>query len=267
MTNRKVIYQVDSFTDTPFKGNPAGVMIVDKDCDSAWMQNIAMEMNLSETAFVIPAESGFEIRFFTPTNEVPLCGHATLASAHVIYELGMVKPTDTINFKAQVGDLFIKKEMDWIAMNFPRYSLTPVETPGGFKDSVGFNPSETYSSSYNWVVAIADSEEDIINANPNFEILKATGLGHLMITAKSSSPDADFVVRCFAPSLGINEDPVTGSAHCALTPLWSEKLGKLEMNSLQLSKRTGKLRVRMIDDRVEIMGMAITIFKAEIQYK
>ncbi len=264
MTNRKTIYQVDAFTDTPFKGNPAGVMIVDKGCDSAWMQNIAMEMNLSETAFVIPAEGGFEIRFFTPTNEVPLCGHATLASAHIIYELGLVKPTDTINFKAQVGDLFIKKEADWIAMNFPRYSLTQLNIPEGFKESVGFNPMETYSSSYNWIIAIADSEADIIHANPNFENLKATGLGHLMITAKSTSPDADFV-RCFAPSLGINEDPVTGSAHCALTPLWSEKLGKLEMDSLQLSKRTGKLRVKMIDDRVEIQGNAITVFKAELQ--
>jgi PhzF family phenazine biosynthesis protein len=214
---------------------------------------------------VIPAESGFDIRFFTPTNEVPLCGHATLASAHVIYELGLVKPTDTINFKAQVGDLFIRKDQDWIAMNFPRYTLTRIDTPGGFKDSVGFNPIETYSSSFNWILAVADSEADIISANPNFEGLKATGLGHLMITAKSSSPYADFVVRCFAPSLGIYEDPVTGSAHCALTPLWSDKLGKSEMDSLQLSKRTGKLRVRMIGDRVEIMGRAITIFRAELQ--
>ncbi len=265
MTNNKTIYQVDAFTDTPFKGNPAGVMILDKGHDSVWMQNIAMEMNLSETAFVIPAKSGFEIRFFTPTNEVALCGHATLASAHVIFELGIVKPTDIINFKAQVGDLFVKKEADWIAMNFPRYALTQIDIPQGFKDSVGFNPIEAWSSSYNWIIAIADSVADILDANPNFESLKATGLGHLMITAKSSPPDADFVVRCFAPGLGINEDPVTGSAHCALTPLWSEKLGKLEMDSLQLSKRTGKLRVKMIDDRVEIKGMAVTIFKAELQ--
>lgn len=265
MINRKTIYQVDSFTDIPFKGNPAGVMIVDKGCDSIWMQNIAMEMNLSETAFVIPTESCFEIRYFTPTKEVPLCGHATLASAHVIYELGLVKLTDIINFKAQGGDLYIKKDLDWLAMNFPKYPLIKIDTPDGFKDSIGFNPIETYTSSYDWIIAIADSETEVLRANPNFESLKANGLGHLMITAKSSSPDADFVVRCFAPTSGINEDPVTGSAHCALTPLWSEKLDKLEMNSFQISKRTGKLRVKMIDDRVEIKGMAITIFKAELQ--
>jgi PhzF family phenazine biosynthesis protein len=265
MTNRKTIYQVDSFTDVPFKGNPAGVMIVDKGCDSAWMQNIAMEMNLSETAFVIPAVGSFEIRFFTPTNEVALCGHATLASAHILYELGLVKLTDTINFKAQGGDLFVKKDLGWIAMNFPRYSLAKIITPQGFKDALGFNSLETYSSSYNWIIAIAGSEEEIARANPDFENLKASGLGHLMITARSSSPDADFVVRCFAPALGINEDPVTGSAHCALTPLWSEKLGKSELISFQISKRTGKLRVRLIDDRVEMKGMALTIFKAELQ--
>lgn len=265
MTNRKTIYQVDSFTDVPFKGNPAGVMIVDKDCDSARMQDIAMEMNLSETAFVIPAEGSFEIRFFTPTNEVPLCGHATLASAHIMYELGLVKPTDIITFKAQAGDLIIRKDQDWIAMNFPKYPIAQIKTPEGFKDAVGFNPVETYSTSYNWIIAIAGSEADISRANPNFENLKATGLGHLMITAKCSSPDADFVVRCFAPALGINEDPVTGSAHCALTPLWSEKLGKSEMDSLQISKRTGKLKVKIIDDRVEIKGMALTIFEAELQ--
>lgn len=266
MTNRRTIYQVDSFTDVPFKGNPAGVMIVDKGCDSAWMQNIAMEMNLSETAFVIPAEGCFEIRFFTPTNEVALCGHATLASAHILYEIGLVKLADTINFKAKGGDLFVKKDHEWIAMNFPIYSLAKINTPAGFEDSLGFNPIETYSSSYNWILAIADSEEDIVRANPDFENLKATGLGHLMITAKSSSPDADFIVRCFAPALGINEDPVTGSAHCALTPLWSDKLGKSELNSFQISKRTGKLRVKLIDDRVEMKGMAITIFIAELQF-
>ncbi len=266
MTNRKLIYQVDSFTDTPFKGNPAGVMIVDKGFETNRMQNIAMEMNLSETAFVIPSENFFEIRFFTPSKEVPLCGHATLASAHIIYELGLIKESDNIHFKAKGGNLFVKKELNWLVMNFPEYPLRQIETPVGFKDNLGFNPIETYSSIDDWIIAIADSEKDILQANPNFEDLITNGSGHLMITAKSSIPDIDFVVRCFAPLSGINEDPVTGSAHCALTPLWSARLDKLEMNSLQVSKRTGILKVRLIDGRVEIKGMAITIFRAELQF-
>ncbi|MBN2281037.1 MAG: PhzF family phenazine biosynthesis protein [Candidatus Marinimicrobia bacterium] len=265
MKRNKTIYQVDSFTDTPFKGNPAGVMIVDKDCDSAWMQNIAMEMNLSETAFVLPNEQYFEIRYFTPIKEVPLCGHATLASAHIIFELGLVNLSDTIYFKAKGGHLSVKKDVDWLVMNFPQYPLLLMDTPKGFQDIVGFSPIETFKSSDDWIIAIADSETAILEANPNFENLNAGGLGHLMITAQSRLPEADFVVRCFAPASGINEDPVTGSAHCALTPLWSEKLGKFEMDSIQLSKRTGKLRVKIIHDRVEIKGKAITIFKAELQ--
>jgi len=265
MTDNKTIYQVDSFTEVPFKGNPAGVMIVDKDFDGIRMQDIAMEMNLSETAFVIPEENCFEIRYFTPTKEVPLCGHATLASAHVIYELGLVKESDPLIFKAKAGNLSVKKELNWLAMNFPKYPLKRIDPPMGFKNSVGFYPLETYSSSDDWIIAVADSEKDILKAIPKFEDLKSSGLGHLMITSRSSTPDVDFVVRCFAPLSGIDEDPVTGSAHCALTPLWSQKLGKLEMVSFQVSKRTGKLKVRLIDDRVEIKGMAITIFKAELQ--
>ena len=265
MIDKKIIYQVDAFTDEPFKGNPAGVMIVDKHIDSERMQRIASEMNLSETAFIMPKGDIFEIRYFTPSVEVPLCGHATLTSGHIIYELGLVKSHDTINFKAKGGDLAVTKESDWIVMNFPAYSLTKIDIIQDFKEIIGFEPVEIYSSSYDWKIAIAQTEDDIIKAEPNFEIMKAKGLGALMITAKSNTENFDFVVRCFVPMLGINEDPVTGSAHCALTPLWTEKLGKKELNSLQLSKRTGKLRVKLINDRVEIKGKAITIFKAELK--
>jgi len=265
MINKKTIYQVDSFTDEPFKGNPAGVMIVDKQTESDWMQNIALEMNLSETAFIIPQKDYFEIRYFTPTKEVPLCGHATLASAHILYELGIVKAEDKILFKALGGDLTIKKEGDWIVMNFPAYPITKIENPHDFKETIGFEPIETYSSLYDWVIVIAQTEEDILKAKPDIDKMKTNGLGHLMITAKSNSKNTDFVLRCFAPLSGINEDPVTGSAHCALTPLWSEKSGKKEMNSFQLSKRTGQLKVKLIQDRVEIKGKAITIFQAELK--
>jgi len=265
MIDKKVIYQVDAFTDEPFKGNPAGVMIVDEQTDSDQMQNIAMEMNLSETAFIIPKENIFEIRYFTPLAEVPLCGHATLASGHIIYELGLVDHHDTINFKAKGGDLVITRDSGWIVMNFPAYPLIKIDIPQDFKEMIGFEPIEMYSSSYDWKIAITQTEDDILKAAPKFETMKDKGLGSLMITAKSNTKNFDFVVRCFVPMVGINEDPVTGSAHCALTPLWAEKLGKIELNSLQLSKRTGKLKVKLINDRVEIKGKAITIFKAELK--
>jgi PhzF family phenazine biosynthesis protein len=265
MTDKKIIYQVDAFTDEPFKGNPAGVMIIDKHTDSDRMQKIAAEMNLSETAFIIQEGDIFKIRYFTPSVEVPLCGHATLASGHIIYELGLVSPYDTINFKAKGGDLAITWESEWIVMNFPAYPLTKIDIPRDFKKIIGFEPVEMYASSYDWKIAIAQTGDDIVKAAPNFDKMKAKELGLLMITAKSDTKNSDFVVRCFVPNFGINEDPVTGSAHCALTPLWTEKLGKNELNSFQLSKRTGKLKVKLINDRVEIKGQAVTIFSAELR--
>ena len=262
----KIIYQADAFSDKPFMGNPAGVMFCDTLMDSELMQNIAMEMNLSETAFIISDGAGFQIRYFTPVEEVPLCGHATLASAHIIYETGLKKLDETIFLKAKVGELTVHWNAGWLTMNFPAYPLEKIDTPSTFKETVGFEPVETYSSSYGWIVAVAGSEKDIQQANPDFGKIIANGLGHLMITAKSNSDDADFVVRCFAPILGVNEDPVTGSAHCALTPLWNKKLNKLEMNSFQLSKRTGRLRVKIVkNDRVEISGKAVTVFEAKLK--
>lgn len=265
MIDKQTIFQVDSFTSEPFKGNPAGVMVVDNDTPTEWMQAIAAEMNLSETAFIIPQNEYFAIRFFTPTNEVPLCGHATLASAHILYEKQWVKPNDTIWFKAQGGDLMISKVEDYVAMNFPAYPFTKIQPFEDFKTIVGFEPIEMYTSIYGWVIALAQIEQEIALAAPNFELMKTSNLGHVMITAQSDREAFDFVVRCFAPSMGINEDPVTGSAHCALTPLWAAKLNKNEMNSLQLSKRTGNLTVKLINDRVEIKGKAITIFEAKLK--
>lgn len=265
MITNKTIYQVDAFTDEPFKGNPAGVMIIDETVQTEWMQNMAMEMNLSETAFVLPTKDDFIIHYFTPVKEVPLCGHATLAAAHIIYELGLKNSNESISFRAKGADLRITKEADGIVMNFPSYPLTKIETALDFKETIGFEPIETYASIYDWIITVAQTEAEIANATPNFEKMKTNGLGHLMITAISDLNHADFVLRCFAPSAGINEDPVTGSAHCALTPLWSEKLGKNTMNSFQLSKRTGKLKVKMLNNRVEIKGNAITILEAEIK--
>jgi PhzF family phenazine biosynthesis protein len=265
MTDNRIIYQVDAFTDIPFKGNPAGVMIVNKETPAGWMQNMALEMNLSETAFIVPLEAGFDIRYFTPTVEVPLCGHATLASAHILFEEGMVVSGRQLTLNAKAGKLLIRKEGDWIVMNFPVYSLTQIEVPGDFKNIVGFEPVEVWSSDDDWIIAIAGKEKDVYSARPDFNALTQKGLGHLMVTALSTGGNSDFVVRCFAPRSGINEDPVTGSAHCALTPLWHKKTGKLEMNSYQVSDRTGRLKVKLLDNRVEISGQAVTVFKAELK--
>ena len=265
MVDNKTIYQVDAFTDEAFKGNPAGVMIVDDSFSDELMQHVATEMNLSETAFVTASNKGFNIRYFTPTTEMPLCGHATLASAHVMYQLGLKREDESIDFKAKGGDLTITKNGHLMVMVFPRYSLDKIATPDNFMDIVGFEPIEVYSSDYNWIVAISKDENDIEKANPNFELMKTNGLGHLMITSKSKLKNVDFVVRCFAPSLGINEDPVTGSAYCALTPLWSNKLGKKDMFSLQVSKRQGQVSVSSLGNQVEIKGKAITVFKAKLK--
>lgn len=259
------IYQVDAFTNEAFKGNPAGVMIVDENYTTEKMQNLAMEMNLSETAFLIPKADRFIIRFFTPTNEVTLCGHATLSSAHIIYELGLKKPDEIILFEAKGGNLTARKNGNMICMNFPIFPIFKQDIHPDFKDIVGFQPIEMYSSSYNWILALASTENEIIKATPDFEKIKSKGLGHLIITAAGEHSDRDFVVRCFAPAYGINEDPVTGSAHCALTPFWNLKTGKTSFNSFQVSKRSGRLRLELHADNVEIQGEAITIFAAELK--
>ncbi len=259
------IFQVDAFTEEPFTGNPAGVVVVSGDITTERMQQLAMEMNLSETAFIFPQHGNlFNIHYFTPAKEVDLCGHATLASTHILYETGRVDPGSQIEFKAKGADLTVSKSGSWLGMNFPRYPLTKRAAHPDFKSLVGFDPVELYDSSYNWVVAVANSESEVRNAEPAFNALTAAGLGHLMITAPASTPGYDFVLRCFAPWAGIDEDPVTGSAHCALTPFWAEKLSKTRLTSLQVSKRTGTLKTELSGDRVIIKGQAVTVFKIEL---
>ena len=261
---KKIIYQVDSFTDETFKGNPAGVMIIKEDLTTELMQNIAKEMNLSETAFVNISKIPFEIRYFTPTIEVPLCGHATLAAAHILYEKNLIANNKIINFKAKAGNLRINQTHLGIKMVFPKYEIKQVEKIEKFKDIIGFSPVEIYSSENNWIIAIANNENDIEKAKPRFNEMNENGIGHLMITSLSEKENIDFVVRCFAPTAGINEDPVTGSAQCGLVPVWNLRTGKTEFKVEQISERTGKLNVRLIDNKVEISGKAITVFKAEM---
>jgi len=263
------LFQVDSFTSVPFKGNPAGVCILDKFLDTSFMQSIAMEMDLSETAFVVIKENEYRIRYFTPTQEVPLCGHATLASAHILYELGLVPQNKKFVFKAQESDLLISREANWIKMNFPIYKLTKANFSLKFNEIIGINPIEIYKSDNNWIVAMVGTEREVVDACPDFEGIRRGNLGEIIaVTSISDSSEYDFVVRVFCnPKIGITEDPVTGAANCILAPFWNQKLNKTRFHSKQLSKRTGELLLELKDNRVDIMGQAKTVFKIEMNNK
>jgi len=264
MTAPKIIYQVDAFTTVAFKGNPAGVCILDTEPDAGWMQNVAMEMNLSETAFVVPQEKFFNIRFFTPEAEMKLCGHATLSASHILYEAGIVATNEKIKFSSKAGDLIIVKDEDWIKMNFPVYPLERMQPTPEFERVTGMAAQELYTAGFGWTLALLRNETEVRNMKPDFSAMKNSVFGDLIVTALSDDPAFDFCVRCFAPAVGIDEDPVTGSAHCALVPFWSGKTGKKVFNSHQVSKREGILKVSLKDDRVEISGQAKTILKAEL---
>ena len=264
MTTPTIIYQVDAFTTKPFKGNPAGVCILDNEPDPVWMQNMAMEMNLSETAFVFPGVNCYGIRFFTPEAEMNLCGHATLSASHILYETGLVRLSDEIRFLSKAGELIIKKDDDWITMNFPAYPLEKMEPTPEFERVTGSVPQELYTAGFGWTLALMKNEKEVREMKPHFSTMKNSPFGDLIVTAKSEDPAFDFCVRCFAPAVGIDEDPVTGSAHCALAPFWLEKTGKKDFNSHQVSKREGILKVSLKGERVEISGHAITIFRAEL---
>lgn len=229
------------------------------------MQQIANEMNLSETAFIQPGSGIIPIRYFTPVTEVPLCGHATLSTAHILYESGMIPAGQTITFSAKGGMLRAGREGGKIWMDFPSYPLEQMDIPKEFAGAVGLLPLETWRSSHDWILALATDAQSVRKLDPDFAAMVRYGLGHVMVTAPSDDPEADFVVRCFAPSVGIPEDPVTGSAHCALTPYWTGRTGKTELRSFQVSRRQGRLSVRMKGhDRVEIHGKAVTVFKIEM---
>jgi PhzF family phenazine biosynthesis protein len=260
----KIIFQVDAFTAEPFRGNPAGVCILEEEPSAQWMQAVAMEMNLSETAFVFPGNGIMTIRFYSPEAEVDLCGHATLSASHIIYETGIAKPGEEISFSSKAGILKVRKSDDWIIMNFPLYSLARISVTDRFRQLTGVVPAELYSCGKGWTLALLNNENEVRAMKPDFQAMKDSEYGDLIVTAVSSDPGYDFCVRCFAPALGINEDPVTGSAHCALVPFWSIKTGKTAFVSHQVSKREGVLRVSLKSERVEISGQAKTIFMAEI---
>ena len=256
------IYQVDAFTKERFKGNPAAVCPLDTWLPDAVMQNIAAENNLAETAFVVAAGENFEIRWFTPTVEVDLCGHATLASAYVLFnELGFAG--DQINFIShRSGPLSVTKNGSILALNFPVDTLSELPLKPAFAIGLSQAPRAVFKGKTDYLF-VYDSEAEILALQPDFELLKSHDVRGIIVTAPGET--TDFVSRFFGPACGVNEDPVTGSAHTTLTPYWAGVLGKTVLTARQLSQRTGSLSCKLLGDRVEIAGEAVLYLRGEIE--
>jgi predicted PhzF superfamily epimerase YddE/YHI9 len=255
------IFQVDAFTDSPFKGNPAGVCLVDKGVPDEWMKNVASEMNLSETAFLYPEDGGYRLRWFTPKVEVDLCGHATLASAHILWEKGILKPGDEARFFTRSGLLTAKKEGDWIILDFPALPPSEIPIPDELRMIIQAEILYLGKSRFDWLVEIAD-EEFLKAFQPDFSAISRLPARGLILTSRSKK--YDFVSRFFVPAVGVNEDPVTGSAHSVLTPYWAGKLGKNELFAYQASLRGGELKLWNRGDRVGIGGQAVTVMEIDL---
>lgn len=257
---RKIpLYQIDAFSSRVFAGNPAAVCPLEAWLDDSLLQAIAQENNLSETAFFIPDEKGYHIRWFTPLAEVDLCGHATLATAFVIFN--SFEPSGTqVSFESRSGTLTVARENGLLAMDFPSQPPEPCEAPEELLEGLGKHSSEVLRSEDYFVVYA--SEEDILGLKPDFQKLKKVGLRGVTVTSKGS--EADFVSRFFAPKLGVDEDPVTGSSHCALTPYWAGKLEKERLHAFQLSRRGGELFCTHRGDRTVIAGQAVQYMEGTI---
>jgi PhzF family phenazine biosynthesis protein len=255
------IFQADAFASELFKGNPAAVVPLTKWLPDEAMQKIALENNLSETAFFIPEDNHFHIRWFTPKTEVDLCGHATLATAHVLFDELNFRG-EIISFNSRSGILTVVKEEDKLQLNFPGDMVNPIAKNPEFGRALGIEPTAEFKGNTKHLL-LFDSEEAIRNMKPNFHMLKQTDARGVIVTAKGDT--VDFVSRFFAPKVGIEEDPVTGSAHTLLIPFWSERLNKIEMTALQLSERGGQLWCTLSGDRVLIAGKAVTYLRGEIE--
>src|ERR671914_550027 len=235
------LFQVDAFTDRPFAGNPAAVCLLDEPRDAQWMQDVAREMNLSETSFLEPAGEGFGLRWFTPTVEIELCGHGTLASAHVLWETGTLDPAATAKFHTLSGLLTAERQGEWIELDFPARPVEEAPPPAGLLE-VFAEPRFVGRNRYDYLLELP-SEEAVRKSSPDPWVLAALGVRGVIVTARASTAPFDFVSRFFAPGSGIEEDPVTGSAHCSLGPFWAPRLGKEEFLAYQASARGGVVKV------------------------
>ncbi|HYT03395.1 MAG TPA: PhzF family phenazine biosynthesis protein [Gemmatimonadales bacterium] len=259
------IVQVDAFTNRPFAGNPAAVCVLPSPRQDEWMQDVARELNLSETAFLQAADDGYRLRWFTPAVEVALCGHATLASAHVLWEDGHLPAGQQARFYTKSGLLTAERIGDWIELDFPATRATPAPPPAGLAEALGVGREARWvgKSTFDYLVEV-ESEAVVRGLTPDFSGLQRVEARGIIVTSRASTRDYDFVSRFFAPRVGVPEDPVTGSAHCALTPFWSDRLNKTQLLGYQASPRGGVVRVRLNGQRVVLGGQAVTVLRSEL---
>ena len=258
------LLQIDAFTAEPFRGNPAAVCFLDRERDDAWMGNVAAEMNLSETAFLLPRQDGWSLRWFTPVAEVKLCGHATLASAHALWQEGAIAASETARFHTLSGVLTASRDGDFIELDFPAKREEEIAPPAGLLDALGTpHPRYVGRNEFDYLVELA-SEGEVRALHPDFAVLRQLPVRGVIVTSRASTDGFDFVSRFFAPAVGVDEDPVTGSAHTCLTPYWAARLGKSELRAWQASARGGALRVRLAGDRVKLAGHAVTVMRGEL---
>jgi len=256
-------YQVDAFTAEPFAGNPAAVLLLTEPAPEAWMQQVAREMNLSETAFLVRRDDGYDLRWFTPAVEVDLCGHATLASAHVLFSERHLPATGVARFHTRSGVLTAARRDEWIELDFPATPAPPAPAPPGLAAALGAEPRFVGLGKFDYLVLL-DDEATVRRLTPDHRGLRALGVRGVIVTALAQGPGFDFVSRFFAPGAGIDEDPVTGSAHCTLGPFWSARLGRTELTGFQASARGGVVRVRVSGERVRLGGQAVTVARGEL---
>jgi PhzF family phenazine biosynthesis protein len=257
------IVQVDAFTSTPFRGNPAAVCVLPGPVEANWMQAVAAEMNLSETAFLHREDGGFRLRWFTPTVEVDLCGHATLASAHVLWEDGHVARGERARFLSKSGPLTADEREGLIELDFPAGATSPAQAPADLVQGVGARFTFVGLTPFDYLVELP-SEEIVRELRPDMSALARIDTRGIIVTARATTAKYDFVSRFFGPRAGVPEDPVTGSAHCALGPYWQSRLGKDTFFAHQASPRGGDVRVTVLGDRVKLGGQAVTVLRGEL---
>jgi PhzF family phenazine biosynthesis protein len=257
------LFWVDAFTDTPFRGNPAAICLLDAPAGESWMQRLAFELGLAETAYVVPrADGDYDLRWFTPTVEIPLCGHATLASAHTLFETG--RETGPVTFHTMSGPLTCTRAGDRIEMDFPAVPPSPTDAAPGLLDALGITDPIAVLDNRSWFVVEVATPEEVEALTPDLPRLAGIGSGGASVTARSDRAGVDIVSRVFGPGVGVDEDAVTGSVHCALTPYWCEKLGVTELVAYQASARGGTLHCRLAGDRVFLAGPAVTVLRGEV---
>jgi PhzF family phenazine biosynthesis protein len=257
------LFHVDAFTEQPFRGNPAAVCILSEPKDDAWLQAIGAEMNLSETAFLTKTDDGYRLRWFTPAAEVALCGHATLASAHVLWQMGYARPGEELRFQTQSGVLRASRSGDDIELDFPLVVEEPAAPPEQLSQALGASFRYVGHNRMDYLVEV-ESEEALRKVAPNFGLLATLPVRGVIVTSRAADPSFDFVSRFFAPAVGVNEDPATGSAHCCLASFWRSRLHKESFRAYQASARGAVVRVRIGGDRAFLGGRAVTVARGEL---